>query len=131
MVILTICLIILSISLSFIKNNLNSSLIRRISAISFIYAGVLICNTFNIQKIGSGIGLYSGLFQVTTVTQYFDIFIAVTGAIILSIWPSNGLVEMSENTRPLQSKNYYTNFKLLNVISKQNAALPNYKLLMP
>ena len=87
MVILTICLIILSISLSFIKNNLNSSLIRRISAISFIYAGVLICNTFNIQKIGSGIGLYSGLFQVSTVSQLFDIFLFFIAGLILLASP--------------------------------------------
>ena len=87
MVILTICLIILSISLSFIKNNLNSSLIRRISAISFIYAGVLICNTFNIQKIGSGIGLYSGLFQVTFLSNSVSFFLLLVSAILIIIWP--------------------------------------------
>ena len=88
MVILTICLIILSISLSFIKNNLNSSLIRRISAISFIYAGVLICNTFNIQKIGSGIGLYSGLFQVTFLSNSVSFFLLLVSAILIIIWPN-------------------------------------------
>ena len=88
MVILTICLIILSISLSFIKNNLNSSLIRRISAISFINAGVLICNTFNIQKIGSGIGLYSGLFQVTFLSNSISFFLLLVSAILILIWPN-------------------------------------------
>ena len=88
MVILTIFLIILSISLSFIKNNLNSSLIRRISAISFIYAGVLICNTLNIQGIGSGRGLYSGLFQVTFLSNSISLFLLLVSATIILIWPN-------------------------------------------
>jgi NADH-ubiquinone oxidoreductase chain 2 len=122
MLLLSIFILLLWISVNY--NQVTNSLYHlRISLLIFALTGVLSLNSLYIQSIGSGMGIYSGLFQVTTVTQYFDIFIAVTGAIILSIWPSNGLVEMSENTRPLQSKNYYTNFtaeRLLNVISTKN-----------
>ncbi len=41
-------------------------LFSRISSIFFIYTGVLFFNAFYIQSIGSGIDIYSGLFQVTT-----------------------------------------------------------------
>ena len=58
------------------------------SAISFIYAGVLICNTFNIQKIGSGIGLYSGLFQVTFLSNSVSFFLLLVSAILIIIWPN-------------------------------------------
>jgi NADH-ubiquinone oxidoreductase chain 2 len=39
-----------------------------------------------IQAIGSGIGIYSGLFQVTPVSEFIDTFIVVIGAIILIGW---------------------------------------------
>jgi NADH-ubiquinone oxidoreductase chain 2 len=39
-----------------------------------------------IQAIGSGIGIYSGLFQVTPVSEFIDAFIVVIGAIILIGW---------------------------------------------
>jgi hypothetical protein len=46
---------------------LSSVYFTRISAIIFIYAGVLSFNTLYIQSIGSGIGIYSGLFHVTQI----------------------------------------------------------------
>ena len=87
MVIISIFTYILTLSLPFIKNSINSVMFRRITAISFIYAGVLICNTFNIQKIGSGIGLYSGLFQVTFLSNSVSFFLLLVSAILIIIWP--------------------------------------------
>ena len=46
----------------------------RISPIILIYAGALALNAFYIQSIGSGIGVYSGLFQVTSISQLLDVF---------------------------------------------------------
>ncbi len=69
-------------------HSLSPVLLTRISAIVFIYAGVLSFNALDIQSIGSGIGIYSGLFHVTTVSQLIDTFIFVIGALILVAWPS-------------------------------------------
>ena len=63
-------------------------LYTRISSIVFIYAGALSFNALYIQSIGSGIGIYSGLFQVTTVSQLIDTFIFIIGSLILIAWPS-------------------------------------------
>lgn len=64
-------------------HSLSPILLTRISAIVFIYAGVLSLNALDIQSIGSGIGIYSGLFHVTTVSQLIDTFIFIIGSIIL------------------------------------------------
>ena len=50
-------------SFNLLTKNTNAAMFRRISAISLTYAGVLAFNTLYIQSIGSGIGLYSGLFN--------------------------------------------------------------------
>ena len=70
------------------SQHISSILFTRIAAIVFIYSGVLSFNAFYIQSIGSGIGIYSGLFHVTTVSQLLDTFIFFTGALILIAWPS-------------------------------------------
>ena len=66
-------------------------LFTRIAAIVFIYSGALSFNALYIQLIGSGIGIYSGLFHVTTVSQFLDIFIFIIGSLILISWPSSHL----------------------------------------
>ena len=68
-------------------HSLSPVILSRISAIVFIYAGVLAFNTFDIQAIGSGIGIYSGLFQVSTVSQLFDIFLFFIAGLILIASP--------------------------------------------
>lgn len=72
----------------FIKNKLNFSLIRRLCAISFLCASVLAFNTLYIQQIGSGIGLYNGLFQVNIVTNSISFFLLLISSILLLIWPN-------------------------------------------
>ena len=63
----------MAIALPSINQNIRSILYVRISSIIFIYAGALAFNAFYIQSIGSGIGVYSGLFQVTTISQLLDV----------------------------------------------------------
>ena len=61
---------------------------RRISAISFTYAGVLALNTLDIQSIGSGIGLYSGLLKISFLSNFIAVFILLISSMILLIWPN-------------------------------------------
>lgn len=61
----------------------------RISSIILLYAGALALNALYIQPIGSGIGIYGGLFQITAISQFFDLFIYSIGAMILIAWPSS------------------------------------------
>nr|WVH38194.1 NADH dehydrogenase subunit 2 [Trametes cingulata] len=88
MIFLSILILIVAIALPSINQNIRSILYVRISSIIFIYAGALAYNAFYIQSIGSGIGIYSGLFQVTVISQLLDQFIFIIGSFILISWPS-------------------------------------------
>ena len=88
MIFISILILIVAIALPSINKNISPILFTRISSIIFIYAGVLSFNTFYIQSIGSGIGIYSGLFHVTAVSQLLDTFIFIIGSLILISWPS-------------------------------------------
>nr|YP_009493065.1 hypothetical protein [Ganoderma tsugae]AWJ63860.1 hypothetical protein [Ganoderma tsugae] len=73
MIFLSILILIVAIALPSINQNIRSILYVRISSIIFIYAGALAFNAFYIQSIGSGIGIYSGLFQVTSISQLLEV----------------------------------------------------------
>jgi NADH-ubiquinone oxidoreductase chain 2 len=72
-----------AIALPSFKKEISSLFITRISAIIFIYSGVLALNALYIQSIGSGIGIYSGLFHVTIISQLLDVFLLILAALIL------------------------------------------------
>lgn len=88
MIFISILILIVAIALPSINKLISPILFTRISSIVFIYAGALSLNALYIQSIGSGIGIYSGLFQVTTVSQLIDTFIFIIGSLILIAWPS-------------------------------------------
>lgn len=112
--------LIISMSLPFIKNLLISSsiIIRRLCAIAFLYAGVLLLNTLYIQLIGSGIGLYSGLFQINLLSNLFSFFILLLSAIILFIWPNTFLNNLGlgafTNKKSINFKENYNNITNFN-----------------
>src|SRR5882762_2316809 len=75
MIFLSILIIIVAIALPSYKQNLFLVLIIKISAIIFIYFAALAFNALYIQSIGSGIGIYSGLFHVTIISQIYYIIL--------------------------------------------------------
>ena len=81
MIFLSILILIVAIALPSINQNIRSMLYVRISSIIFIYAIALAFNAFYIQSIGSVIGIYSGLFQVTTISQLLDVLIYINNNI--------------------------------------------------
>jgi NADH-ubiquinone oxidoreductase chain 2 len=70
-----------------LKTQISPILFQRLTSIILIYAGALSLNALYIQSIGSGIGIYSGLFHVTFISQLLDIFIYIIGAAILIARP--------------------------------------------
>ena len=118
MIFISIMILIVAIALK----SLSPVLLTRISAIVFIYAGVLSLNALDIQSIGSGIGIYSGLFQITTVSQLIDTFIFFIGALILISWPS---ITTNEFNKPIQS---YRFEEILNIndLNKETKNKLNY-----
>jgi hypothetical protein len=84
--------LIFFLSLNIFNKNLTSSLIRRITSISFLSSGVLIFNTFYIQFIGSGTGMYSGLFEISVLSNGISLFILLISSALLLINPNLNLV---------------------------------------
>jgi NADH-ubiquinone oxidoreductase chain 2 len=72
--------------------------ISRIASIIFIYTGAISFNCFYIQSIGSGIGIYSGLFHITPISQLMEIFLFFIGGCILIGWPQVVQSDTSTNS---------------------------------
>jgi len=127
-----------AIALPSFKKQISSALFTRISSIIFLYAGALSFNAYYIQSIGSGIGIYSGLFHVTIVSQILEVFIYIIGSIILISWPTQSvrassyanLTGSGSNARSSTysldagaSNNYSTEYSLLVLFSTLGASL--------
>jgi NADH-ubiquinone oxidoreductase chain 2 len=78
-------------------NKISSIHISRIASIIFIYTGASSFNCLYIQSIGSGIGIYSGLFHITPISQLMEIFLFFIGGCILIGWPQVVHSETSTN----------------------------------
>ena len=83
MILISILIFIVAMALPSFNRHISPILFTRLATIVLIYSGALALNAFYIQSIGSGIGVYSGLFQVNTITQQLDIFLLFIGAFIL------------------------------------------------
>lgn len=84
MLILAIFSLMTAVALPNVK--ISPLLLIRVTAIALIYAAALSFNGSYIQAIESGVGIYSGLFQVTSLSQFMDTFIFLVGAVILLGW---------------------------------------------
>lgn len=140
MISISILILIVAIALPSINRSLIKTpiLFTRIASIIFIYAGVLCFNTFYIQSIESGIGIFNGLFQVTVVTQLLEVFLFVIGSLIFIVWPKTYNVSLTRETITEQEQkqnswNYLSTFanqieistSLSKVIEYKNKAIQN------
>ena len=130
MMFISIMILIVAIALPSINRNISPNLYLRISSLLLLYTGALTFNAFYIQSIGSGIGIYNGLFQITLFTQLFDIVIVLTGSIILIAWPlinhkfidtNLELIETSKNI--LSINNYRIKYSIIVLISTLGSLL--------
>jgi NADH-ubiquinone oxidoreductase chain 2 len=73
----------------------------RVTSIVLLYAAALSLNASYIQAIGSGVSIFSGLFQATSVTQVMDAFIFAIAAFVILPWaPSTGRESMTQTSVP-------------------------------
>lgn len=92
----------------------DSYLFSRIVAIVFIYSGLININFFYIQSIGSGIGLFSGLFYITQTSIMIETLIFIVGGLILLA------------IRPNNLSNYYSSINTVSYTMSNN--LNDYKI---
>src|SRR5258708_3011235 len=135
MMFISLLILIVAIALPSFKNNFSPILFTRLSSIIFIYAGVLSFNALYIESIGSGVGIYSGLFHVTVTSQIMDTFLLLIASLILIAWPiiNNSIltvknVTVNKTNNLPQHKvgkdiNPCTEYSLIIVFSKFGASL--------
>ena len=87
MLFISILILIMVMAIPSLKDKIHPIIFQRMSTLILIYAGALSLNALYIQSIGSGIGIYSGLFHVTFISQLLEIFIYIIGAAILIARP--------------------------------------------
>ena len=82
-----------------------SILFSRVVIKSLLFASFLALNNLYIKPLEKGIGIYGGLFNVTTFTQTFNIFIFLISAVILTL--------TAFYPRKVYTKQYSSLYKLL------------------
>jgi len=95
MLFITIISLIVAKALPVLNTQITSSQFTRITTISLIFSGLISLNCLNLETIGSGIGIYSGLFHITQISQIFEIFIYLIGGFILMGWHQPSLANHS------------------------------------
>lgn len=86
MLVLSIFSLMMAVALPNVQ--LTPVLLTRVTSLVLLYTAALSFNALDLQGIGEGVSIYSGLFQVTSVSQSVDTFIFVIGAMILLPWES-------------------------------------------
>lgn len=81
---LSITLIALLLAIPLSSTTISATLLTRITAVALLFAAALSYNNLS-SGVGldAGLGLYSGLIHATTITQYMEVFLLVSGALIL------------------------------------------------
>ena len=85
---LSIGLISLLVAIPVFSYRITPNLFNRITSVVLIYSALLAFNGLHIESLASGVGIYSGLFHVTTVSVAIEGFLLFTGALILLGWGS-------------------------------------------
>jgi len=100
-----------------------SILFSRVAIIILLYSSILGLVCLYIKYIDKGIGLYGGLFHVTSNTQIFHIFLFLISAIILqltSFYPRKVIIpEYSSIYRLIFNKFLYYKTKIINKMGEQ------------
>jgi hypothetical protein len=68
------------------KATISPTLYTRIVAIALLFAAAISYNAVNttyLDTLDAGVGLYSGLIHATTMTQSMEVFLLVSGALVL------------------------------------------------
>jgi len=120
MIFISILIILVAIALPSLRKEISSLLLARISSIIFIFSGVLSFNALYIQSIGSGIGIYSGLFHVTIISQLFDGLLLFLGSFILMAW---SLVDKTHYNKVLDNINNIINYSTNFILDKTSHSL--------
>lgn len=83
MITIAILILIVAKALPGLNTHIYSIHVTRITSIIFLFASALSFNCLNLENLGTGIGIFSGFFQVTNISQTIEIFLFIIGGGIL------------------------------------------------
>jgi len=83
MIFISILTLIVAKALPVLSTNISNIHFTRITSIVFFFTSLLILNSINLESIGSGLGIYSGFFHITQITQILEFFLFIIGGLIL------------------------------------------------
>lgn len=92
---------------------INGIIINRAAALVLLYSFILTIYTLNVSIIGSGIGVFGGLYQITVVSKIVESFIYLLGAMILS---NTMLITRDNMSGKLTLKSEYSIIALFTVV---------------
>ena len=121
MITISILTLIVAKALPVLNTHISNIHFTRITSIVFLFAGALSLNILNLEALGSGIGLYSGLFQVTTISQVIEIFLFIIGGGILIGWPQ--IKETKTKTPLMLTETHSTDYSLIVLFSSLGSSL--------
>jgi len=88
--------------------------VNRMAIIILLFAAALSYNGLSTECVGSGVGIFSGLYQVTTISQGMDLFIYLVAALVLFM--SEKSFSDSDDKRNLRSLPEYSLIVLFTVL---------------
>ncbi|KAI5474109.1 NADH dehydrogenase subunit 2 (mitochondrion) [Pseudohyphozyma bogoriensis] len=87
-VMLLIALLTLLVAVPLYSSTIPSVQLTRVASLTLFLAAALSLSANYTAVLGSGVGVYSGLFQVSTVSLTMEVFLYVVGGLILLTWAS-------------------------------------------
>jgi NADH-ubiquinone oxidoreductase chain 2 len=89
MITTAILILIVAKALPGLNTHIFSIHVTRITSIVFLFASALSFNCLKFESLGSsgGIGIFSGFYQITIISQIVEIFLFIIGGGILIAWP--------------------------------------------
>src|SRR6266571_4924554 len=129
MITIAILILIVAKALPVLNTHISSIHVTRITSIVFLFAGALSFNCLNIENIGTGIGLYSGFFQVTAISQLMEIFLFTIGGGILIAWPlkkynkNKSLITLEKKIMKITANGNSTDYSLVVLFSSLGSSL--------
>ena len=86
MIIISIITFIVAIAL---PTKISPLQFARLSSIAFLFSAFLSFNVLHLESLGNGIGLFSGLYHVSPISQSIEIFIYLIASLIVIPWYIN------------------------------------------
>jgi NADH-ubiquinone oxidoreductase chain 2 len=95
------------------SKRINGITINRAAALVLLYSFIISIDTLNVSIIGSGIGVYGGLYQVTVLSKIVESFIYILGAMILS---NTMIIDSKNELNKISVRSEYSIIALFTVV---------------